>query len=137
MTRITMPGTLDSLDEIGVFVIGSATKAGLDKTKSYRLRLAVDEIATNAIIHGYQEAGRVGDIRIESEMSDTKLTIRLYDDGDEYDPGEIADPGDLKRPLEERPIGGLGVFLSIQSVDKFSYERSDGINCHTFVMNKE
>jgi anti-sigma regulatory factor (Ser/Thr protein kinase) len=137
MDTLTLPGRLDQLDEVGEFIMHAAQDAGLEKRSAYKLRLAVDEIATNAITHGYQEAGLEGDIRLEIEDGDEKLTVRLYDTGQAYDPDDVVDPGeDLHRPLEERPIGGLGVFLSIQSVDKFSYERNGDTNCHTFVMNK-
>ena len=57
MDSMVVPGVLDSLSAIGRYVLGAAWAAGLDKRAAYRLRLAVDEIATNAVLHGYQEAG--------------------------------------------------------------------------------
>jgi len=136
MDEIIVPGTLESLDEVGAFVMSVSEIHGLEKRQAYRLRLAVDEITTNIITHGYQEAGLSGDVRLESEFDGTAVIVRIYDTGSSYDPGDSMDVGDLKRPLEDRPIGGLGVFLSIQSVDRFSYERKNGVNCHTFVVNK-
>ncbi|HEY9797793.1 MAG TPA: ATP-binding protein, partial [Leptolyngbyaceae cyanobacterium] len=60
MKNLTVAGTLDSLDAIAKYVMAVAAATGLDKKTSYNLRLAVDEIATNIIIHGYEEAGREG-----------------------------------------------------------------------------
>ena len=57
---ITVPGTIESLDAIAKYIISVAAAAGLDKKASYKLRLAIDEIATNIIIHGYHEAGKEG-----------------------------------------------------------------------------
>ena len=104
-----MPGKLESLDEVGAFIMGTAEDAGLDKRKAYKLRLAVDEITTNAIVHGYQEAGIEGDITIEAVDSPEDLTIYLYDTGQAYDPDEAVDHTDIQKPMEERNIGGLGV----------------------------
>ncbi|HXV96967.1 MAG TPA: ATP-binding protein, partial [Anaerolineae bacterium] len=64
MEALTVPGTLDSLSVIGKYVLTAAATAGLDKKVSYRLRLAVDEIATNIITHGYDEANLEGVIKI-------------------------------------------------------------------------
>ncbi|MAT38376.1 MAG: anti-sigma regulatory factor [Ectothiorhodospiraceae bacterium] len=136
MKTLTVPGTLEALDEIGEFVMDFGQGAGLEKKKIYRLRLAVDEISTNVILHGYKEAGIDGKLTFEAEETGEDITIRLFDTGVEYDPNEKANPESLNKPLEERPIGGLGVFLSIQSVDKFLYERKDGKNIHTFVVRK-
>jgi serine/threonine-protein kinase RsbW len=60
MERLQVPGTVDSLAAISTYVVGAAAAAGLDKQAAYGLRLAVDEIATNAIVHGYQKAGQSG-----------------------------------------------------------------------------
>ncbi|MGA9380780.1 MAG: ATP-binding protein, partial [Phormidium sp.] len=54
MEQLTVPGTLDSLSKISDYVLSAASAAGLDKKASYKLRLAVDEIATNVIVYGYE-----------------------------------------------------------------------------------
>ena len=58
MESLTVSGTLDSLKTIAAYVLSAAENAGLEKKPAYKLRLAVDEIATNIIVHGYEEAGR-------------------------------------------------------------------------------
>ncbi|HMQ50473.1 MAG TPA: ATP-binding protein [Anaerolineae bacterium] len=137
MERLTVPGTLDSLTEIRKYVTAAAAAAGLDKKATYRLNLAVDEIATNIIIHGYDEAGREGMIDLWSEIDEKTLTISLEDSGATYNPFQSDVELDLDLPLEQRQIGGLGVYLTIQSVDKFLYEHtSEDRNRHTFVMNR-
>src|SRR5439155_1550196 len=49
---LTVPATMDALAEIAAFVLAEADAAGLGRQARYRLRLAVDELATNIIIHG-------------------------------------------------------------------------------------
>ena len=57
----TFPGNLDSLSPIREYVKSAANTAGLSKKATYELCLAVDEIATNIALYGYEEAGRLGE----------------------------------------------------------------------------
>ncbi|BAY13244.1 ATP-binding protein [Calothrix sp. NIES-2098] len=136
MEALTVAGTLDSLSEIAQYVMASAVAAGLDKKTSYRLRLAVDEIATNIIVHGYEEAGREGQVVCQATLADESLTITLEDTGEQYDPTKQALPDDMDLPMEQRRIGGLGVYLTIQGVDRFTYERVGNRNRNIFVVNR-
>ncbi|AFY71691.1 putative anti-sigma regulatory factor, serine/threonine protein kinase [Thalassoporum mexicanum PCC 7367] len=136
MEPLTVPGKLDSLSPIAKYVMHAAGEAGLDKKAAYRLRLAVDEIVTNIILHGYEEAGLEGDVHIKADLDAATLTICVEDTGEKFDPASKEDPGDLSQPLENRSIGGLGVYLAFQGVDKFQYERTGKVNCNTFVMNR-
>ncbi len=136
MKPLTVPGTLDSLGTVADYVKMAAAEAGLDKKVSYRLRLAVDEIATNIITHGYAEAGREGHLELQADVGQEALTISIEDTGVAYEvPHEP--PDSLDSPLEERQVGGLGVYLATQNVDKFRYERLRGRNRHTFVVMRE
>lgn len=136
MVRTRYPGTLDSLAPIGAFVLEHAAAAGLDRPAAYRMRLAVDEIATNIVVHGYEEAGRTGSIELAADLNQELLTIVLEDDGAPFDPTSQELPDDLDQPLEERKAGGLGIFLAIEGVDDFRYERVDGRNRNTFIVKR-
>ncbi|BAY24952.1 putative anti-sigma regulatory factor serine/threonine protein kinase [Calothrix sp. NIES-2100] len=136
MEPLTVDGTLDSLSDIAKYVMAAAAAADLDKKTSYRLRLAVDEIATNIIVHGYEEAGREGTVVCQTTLTDDSLTITLEDTGEFYDPTKQAFPDDMDLPMEQRKIGGLGVYLTIQGVDKFTYERANNKNRNIFVVNR-
>jgi anti-sigma regulatory factor (Ser/Thr protein kinase) len=133
---LTVPGTLDSLAAIGQYVVAAATTAGLDKKAAYRLRLAVDEIATNVITHGYEEANRAGYLELQAVIDAAALTIILDDTGAAYAPDQALQQTELNAPLGDRPIGGLGVYLAMQGVDQFGYERLGGQNRHTFTMRR-
>lgn len=124
------PGVLDSLSAIRLVVGEAAKRAGLDEPASYRLRLAVDEIATNIIVHGYAEAHLSGAVEVIVRLQSQALTIELEDTADAYDPTQVLSPSSevLQRPMEERPVGGLGVMLARSGVDDFTYERTGGKN---------
>ncbi len=138
MESLSVPGNLDSLGAIADFVKTAAAAAGLDKKATYKLRLAVDEVATNIIVHGYEESGLEGHLQILAELDDKTLTIVVEDIGAAYDPLQHMLPEDehLKQPLEQRQMGGLGIYLVLQGVDKFIYERQRDRNLNTFVMNR-
>ncbi len=134
---LQLPATLDALGPIRAFVDAAASAAGLDHKASYRLRLAVDEIATNVITHGYEEAGLRGDLELQAWRNGETLTIILEDDAVPFDPTTLAEPDDLGTPLEERAVGGLGVFLTVHGVDEFRYERVARRNRNIFVMHRQ
>src|SRR5688572_26064921 len=100
MERLTLPGTLDALPRIAAYVKAAAASAGLDKKATYCLRQAVDEVATNIIVHGYDEAGLSGDIVVDSRLEHGRLVVVLEDSARPYDPRTQPPPDDLDRPLE-------------------------------------
>ncbi|MGD1909775.1 MAG: ATP-binding protein [Rivularia sp. (in: cyanobacteria)] len=135
MNSLRVSGELESLEQLSNYIITAAKKANLDKKATYKLRLAVDEIATNIVIHGYEEAGIQGDIVCQAELNEKTLSIYLEDTGSEYDATQEEQPLDLYKPLVERHIGGLGVYLAISGVDKYIYERLGNVNRNIFVVN--
>ena len=87
---------------------------------------AVDESATNIIIHGYR--GRSGYIEIEVTQEGNVLVVRLRDQAPHFDPTR-APPPDLTLPLERRRFGGLGIHLTRQFTDSVAYRiTSEGGN---------
>jgi anti-sigma regulatory factor (Ser/Thr protein kinase) len=133
---LTVPGDLASLKAIRDYVSDAAAQAGLDRILANRLRLAVDEIVTNSIVHGYDEAGLRGDVRLMAQIDGDKLTIVAEDEGKTYDPTQhnLPDEETLGAPLDTREIGGLGIYLAINSIDEFRFERIGSRNRNIFVM---
>jgi anti-sigma regulatory factor (Ser/Thr protein kinase) len=95
----------------------------------------VDEIATNIINYGYKGAPG-STLELRSEIDESTLTITIEDSAPAYDPQQRDTPETLDLPMEERPIGGLGVFLAITGVDQFRYERVGDKNRTIFIMNR-
>lgn len=136
MATLTVPGVLDSLEAITRFVLAAASQAGIDPKATYRLRLAIDEIATNMIVHGYEEAGLTGDVVVRTRIDDDALVVTLEDTAHPFDPRTHVPPDFLDRPLDERPIGGLGIFLAMKGADRFDYDYVDGRNRYNLVVNR-
>ncbi len=136
MQQLTVPGVVESLSAVSAFVKEAAAAAGLDQRATYRLRLAVIELVTNTILHGYQESNLNGMVDLRFEVDDRYLTVTLEDTAIPYDPLQTPPPDDLDAPIEERHIGGLGVFLALKDVDSFRYEWVGGRNRSVLIMNR-
>jgi serine/threonine-protein kinase RsbW len=115
---------------IADFVGALSRKAELTAKQAYRLRLAVDEIATNVALHGYRDARR-GVVDLEGGMDDERVWVRIEDDAPAFDP-RSHDPGPLlAAPPTRREAGGLGLYLALRNVDAFTYDRVGGRNRNT------
>lgn len=124
MQPLTVPPSLGSLESIRRYLAMAADEARLDEKTAYRLRLAVDEIVTNIVTHGYAVGtSNSAPIRVQAEAVDGSVRVQLEDSGRAYDPRQAPVPQDLHAGPERRTPGGLGVFLALQSTDGYEYER--------------
>jgi serine/threonine-protein kinase RsbW len=114
---------LKNLAAIRRFVEEAATSLGAGPAAVSAVRLAVDEAATNIISHGYRNQGGSLEINIWSEGDD--LLVRLRDEAAPFDPTTVPPP-DISLPLEQRPVGGLGIHLMRQAVDEFRHRPIPG-----------
>lgn len=125
MEQHRFAASLDALSPIRNAVGRAARAAGLDQRAAYRLVLAVDELVSNIVIHGYQENNLAGCIDLTLEHGGDRLAVSLEDDAVPFDPRQLATPDDLyfETPLDQRPVGGLGVMLAFEGVDDLNYQR--------------
>ncbi len=96
-----------------------------------KVNLVLEELAINTINHGH--AGGLHEISFTFSSSDDALTIEMVDDGKPFDPLTEAPVPDVNAPMDERPIGGLGVFLVRKLMDELTYRREEGRNHLTLV----
>jgi anti-sigma regulatory factor (Ser/Thr protein kinase) len=133
----TFKATLDVLEPIRELLGQAGKRVGLSSKKTYNLCLAVDEIATNIIKHGYLETGVTdGLFDLVIEEGKDSLVVTLVDTAIPFNPLEhhLPTESDLSIPLEQRPIGGLGVMIARQSVDEYKYEYADHKNKNIFIV---
>lgn len=136
MESLTVFGQLASLKDIAQYVLQVSETAGLNPKATYKLRLAVDEIVTNIITHGYMEAQRQGHISVHAKIDEDALRLSIEDTGVAYDPTENLDRQDLDLPLGERQVGGWGVHLALWGVDELKYERDRGRNRNILIVHR-
>ena len=122
--RIRLPGRMESLPAFARFVADACARHGADADTTYALRFAVEELGTNTIKYGY--AGmEPGDIALDFTAHPDRFVLAMTDWGRPYDPREAPQP-DLTLSAEERPIGGLGVYLVMSMIDDLSYRPDAG-----------
>ena len=109
---------LSNLASIRHFIEATARTYQVDDDAIGDVLQAVDESATNIIEHGYR--GRAGEIEVEMAREDNGLIVRLRDAAPPFDPTQVPSP-DLSLPLEARPLGGMGVFLTRRLTDGVTY----------------
>jgi serine/threonine-protein kinase RsbW len=136
----TFPANLDSLEPIRDFITEKCNSVGMDRKKSYAICLAIDELATNIVNHGYSMMGPPSDpnnkIDVIISTEDDQMMVILEDNAIQFNPlTHIApDEEELNKPLEEREIGGLGIMLAIKNVDDFKYVYVDNKNRNILIM---
>ena len=127
----TWPAVLDSVSEICGRVHASARAAGFSEREAERWVLAVEEVTINIVKYSYRDSP-VGTIEVETIPSAEGLTVHLADTGRAFNPLAAPDPN-LKATLEEREIGGLGIYLARKVVDQARYERRSDKNILTLI----
>jgi serine/threonine-protein kinase RsbW len=116
----------ENLGSFRDFVEAASDECGLHPDDLFALRLAMDEACSNIIEHGY--AGlETGSITLELEIDAGLAVLRITDFGHPFEP-KAGPPPDLDAPLEERPIGGLGLFLIYSTMDSVDYNSGPGGN---------
>ena len=110
----------DQLDTIRGFASQAARDAGMDDSETYAIELAIDEACTNIIEHAYQRDSR-GEIECSFESNNNCLTVVIRDHGVPFDPSTVTTP-DLDADIDNRTVGGLGIFLMKQLMDEVHFE---------------
>lgn len=120
METLTLTANLEGLARINAFITEAAERAGLNERTTWQIQLAVDEAATNIIQYAY-DPEHPGDITIAWEYREGRFAVTLRDQGRAFDPQVIAPP-DLESPLEERQVGGLGIYLMTRLMDEVHFD---------------
>lgn len=109
---------LTAMADVRQFIQEKADALGVDPQVVPDMLLAVTEVATNVVVHGYRD--EEGRIEIKVMREGDALVVRLRDEAPAFDPASIAQP-DLSLPLEERPAGGMGIFLTYEVMDEVKH----------------
>jgi serine/threonine-protein kinase RsbW len=131
MSNKTFPANFDQLDSIREFVGDAAKKAGMNAKEIYAVQLAVDEAASNVIEHAY-EGLPAGNVDLNCTIQTDELIISVSDHGAKFNP-LLAPAPNIDATLEERSVGGLGVFLIRKIMDDVRYDETASGNVLTMV----
>ncbi len=130
MLSLNLNNNIDELSQLGPFVEEVSEVYGIAPDVSFQLNLALDEALANSVSYAYPE-GTEGSIILEAEMKDGNIMFRIIDMGTPFDPTKGGGDVDIGLSVEERPVGGLGIFLIKQMMDEMNYERVNNKNILT------
>ncbi|HAO30755.1 MAG TPA: ATP-binding protein [Treponema sp.] len=127
MQQLTLTATDENLSAVNDFIHEAAAPFNPPEATMLKVDLAVEELFVNIAHYAY--APDTGNVTIECSVSESPATISisLIDSGIPYNPLEKEDP-DITQKLEDRAIGGMGIFLTKQYMDNISYNYTDGKN---------
>ncbi len=103
-----------------------------DSKLVFELELICEEVFINICNYAYGE--NVGKAEIEVITLSGSIVVKFIDSGKNFNPLEMAEPN-IHAPLEERNIGGLGIFMTKKLSDTLSYKRTNGKNILTITKN--
>ena len=105
-------------------------QCGLSEDDLININLMLDEVVSNVIKYGYDDALE-HQIHVEVAVEGDLVTLQIEDDGKPFNPFEAAPHPNLDLPINDRPIGGLGVFIVKTLAESLGYRRENGRNIVT------
>ena len=131
--RLTLVNDLRQVSLLTGFVDRVRKENNLAPALAARINLALEEAVCNVIMYAYPE-GTAGNMDLEAVREGNRLRFTLTDRGKAFDPTAVPE-ANLSASLEDRPIGGLGIHLVRSIMDSIRYERRDGKNVLTLIIN--
>jgi len=126
---LVLQNDVKQVGRLNSLVMEVADRLNIKKQLANKLKLAVEEAVVNVMEYAYP-AGTTGDIHIHISSNGRRLKFVITDSGASFNPTE-ASAADTSLTAEERPVGGLGIFLVRNLMDSINYERIDGKNVLT------
>ena len=117
------------IDTLFAQIASVAEQDSWPEALTFRVNLAIEELALNTVTHGKHEG--LDTIEITFDTQGDSLTIDIVDNGLPFNPLEDSPDPDLNTAIEDRDVGGLGVYLVHTLMDDMEYKRADGRNCVT------
>ena len=124
----TFDATDEKLHEAMAFVEEGLEAHEADMKSTMAITVALEEMFVNIAHYAYPDS--TGKATIGMSFDNDEVEIYLIDSGIPFNPLEKEDP-DIKASIEEREVGGLGIFMVKQSMDECHYERRNGQNVFT------
>ena len=125
LLNLKLPARLENLGRWTEAVSECAREQGFDQKKTGRIELALEEALVNICNYSYPE--EPGDAEVSCKQDNSRFIIEIIDSGNPFDMTSLPAP-DLPSSIEERKIGGLGIFLIKKMVDDVRYRREGNFN---------
>ena len=124
--EIKITNDLKEVETLANFVEALCDELALSPETTMNINLALEEAVVNVIMYAYPQEWQ-SDILLKVSSTDNQLIFLLTDTGASFDPTKAPDVN-LTLTIEERPVGGLGIFLVRSIMNEVTYQRLDGEN---------
>lgn len=112
-----------SLASTSLIVADTCEELGFSEQLTGDILISVDELVTNTIMHGLKyDSSKYFEFEVNSHEDQIEIIIR--EKGVPFNPAKVVRP-DTSASLEERPIGGLGIYFIRKLMDDFRYTVSE------------
>ncbi|MBQ2604086.1 MAG: ATP-binding protein [Acutalibacteraceae bacterium] len=134
MKELNIEATPENIDTVIAFVDEQLEEYGCGMKAQMAIDVAVDELFANIAHYAYSPETGYATVRVDVIKDPLSVEITFIDNGVPYDPLANIDP-DTSLSVEDRPIGGMGIFIVKKSMDLVNYEYKDGKNILTIKKN--
>ena len=134
MEELVIEAKLENLTPVLAFVDEYLEARGCSMKVQTQMDIAVEEVFVNIASYAYGTETGLAVIQLRETHDPEGVTVTFIDEGMPYDPLAKPDP-DVTLSAEERPIGGLGIFMVKKSMDDMTYEYKDNRNILTLKKN--
>lgn len=132
MNQLTIKADISNLGQVLSFADGILEQSGCPIKTRMQIDVAIEEIFVNIAHYAYPGGEGNAVIEVEADSSAKNVLIVFEDNGIPYNPLEKDDP-DISLSADDRPVGGLGIFMVKKTMDGMSYEYKDNRNRLTIV----
>lgn len=130
VNSIKVPAEMSYLADVLSMIRDVLSEGNSGEKSALSVEIVVEEIFTNICDYAYNSGNGQAFVTCELYKDEGLLRIIFEDQGKKYNPLESEDPN-FDIPLEDRPIGGLGIFMTKQMMDKVEYDYRDNKNILT------
>lgn len=127
--ELTLINKIEEIGKLEPFIEQIGERLSLTPDLVFNLNLVLEEAVSNVINYAYpHQEGK--EINIQASLMKDNLIFVITDSGVAFDPTLVPE-ADITLSAEERPIGGLGIFIIKQIMNEVNYQRIDGKNVFT------
>lgn len=127
MKELTIDATIENIATVTAFIDEQLEHRDCPMKTKRQVHIAIDELFGNIAYYAYHPKKGIVTVRAEVTDNPLEVVITFIDNGTPYDPLAKADP-DITLSVEERDVGGLGIYMVKKTMDDISYEYRNGQN---------
>ena len=124
--KISLANDLEEIAVVGARIDEFCESHDIPPQVAYAVNVSVDELLNNTISYGFTDE-EPHTIELSLRLDDDAVVVQIVDDGQEFESSGVPEP-DIEAALEDRAVGGLGLFIVHQMMDSVEFRREDGRN---------